>query len=232
MKHYKLFLFDVRFQFRHGFYLAYALVSIVYISLLLLVPTSYLEKISILIIFTDPSVLGFFFVGGLVLLEKDQSIFNTLFVTPIRIHHYLISKILSLTLLAIVSSSFIFIIIHQFHIHYLPFLLAVLLSSILFTLIGVLLAARVDSVNMFLYTSPLLVIILYLPLLHFFNLNDSILFFLLPTQAVLILLEGAFGNPTVQDYVYAIFVFVPWISCTYALTYRSFQRFLRTKCFS
>ncbi len=42
MKNLELFKFDVRFQFRHGFYAAYALVSIVYISLLLLAPTSYI----------------------------------------------------------------------------------------------------------------------------------------------------------------------------------------------
>ncbi|WP_228552242.1 fluoroquinolone export ABC transporter permease subunit [Gracilibacillus salitolerans] len=232
MKNLELFTFDVRFQFRHGFYAAYALVSVIYIGLLLLVPASYVEQTSVLIIFTDPSVLGFFFVGGLVLLEKDQSIFNTLFVSPIRIHDYLISKVLSLTLLAMVSSSIIFFVVHQHHVDYLPFLIAVMFCSIFFTLLGILLAARVDSVNMFLYTSPLIVIVFYLPLLSFFNITDSVLFYLLPTQAVLVLLEGALDNLTVQDYIYAIAVFMPWLSFSYVLSYHSFQRFLRTKCFS
>ncbi|SFL80551.1 fluoroquinolone transport system permease protein [Gracilibacillus orientalis] len=232
MKNLDLFTFDIRFQFRHGFYAAYALVSILYIGLLLLMPASYVEKTSIFIIFTDPSVLGFFFVGGLVLLEKDQSIFNTLFVSPIRIHDYLVSKVLSLTVLAMVSSSIIFGVVHQHHVDYLPFLIAVTLCSIFFTLLGILLAARVDTVNMFLYTSPLFVIVFYLPLLSFFNLADPVLLYLLPTQAVLILLEGAFDSLTVQDYIYAIAVFMAWISFAYILTYYAFQRFLRTKCFS
>ncbi|WP_018931553.1 ABC transporter permease [Gracilibacillus lacisalsi] len=232
MKHLELFTFDIRFQFRHGFYAAYALVSIVYICLLLLVPASYVKQTSILIIFTDPSVLGFFFVGGLVLLEKDQSIFNTLFVSPIRIHDYLISKVLSLTILATVSSSIIFIAVHQLHVDYLPFLIAVMLCSIFFTLLGISLAVRVDNVNMFLYTSPLFIIIFYLPLLSFFKLTDSLLLHLLPTQAILILLEGAFDSLTVQDYIYVIVIFIPWISCAYVLTYYSFQRFLRKKIFS
>ncbi|SER20370.1 fluoroquinolone export ABC transporter permease subunit [Piscibacillus halophilus] len=232
MKNLELFKFDVRFQFRHGFYAAYALVSIVYISLLLLAPTSYIEPLSILIIFTDPSVLGFFFVGGLVLLEKDQAIFSTLFVSPIRIHQYLMSKVLSLTLLAIASSLIIFMVIHQHHINYLPFLIAVMLCSIFFTLLGIFLAVRVDSINMFLYTSPLITIIFYLPLLNFFKLSDSIWLYLLPTQAVLTLLEGTFNSVTVLDYFYGIAVFVPWISLVYLLTYRSFKHFLRTKCFS
>ncbi|SES05868.1 fluoroquinolone transport system permease protein [Gracilibacillus ureilyticus] len=231
MRKLELFKFDVQFQIRHGFYPAYALVSLLYIGLLSILPAPYVEQASILIIFTDPSVLGFFFVGGLVLLERDQSTFSTLFVSPIRIHEYLFSKVISLTTLSCLSSSIIFITVHESHLNYFPFIIAVMLCSIFFTLLGILLAVRVDSVNMFLYMSPALVIVFYLPLLDFFNLIDSFLVYLLPTKAVLLLLEGSFNTLSLWDYFYAIAVLTPWISIAYMLTLHEFQRFLRTKCF-
>jgi fluoroquinolone transport system permease protein len=221
---------DVLFQVRHGFYYAYALVSAFYIGVLLFLPESIIQEASIFIIFTDPSVLGFFFVGGLVLLERNQSIFNSLFVTPISIHAYLWSKVLSLTLLATITSSFIFYFIHHHSFAFLPFMMAVLFCSVFFTLLGIVLAVRVPSINAFLYTSPLLVIIFYLPLLNFINV-DSQIFYILPTQAILILLEGSFHELSFNMYSYATITCIIWIGVAYFWAYYETNQFLKNKCF-
>ncbi|WP_335871392.1 hypothetical protein [Bacillus sp. 2205SS5-2] len=108
MKLRSLFLMDVKFQFRHGFYYAYGLVTIFYLTFLFLLPLPSEKMFAILIIFTDPSLLGFFFIGGTLLLEKGQGILNSIFISTVSVHHYLWSKLLSLTLLAYVSSILIF----------------------------------------------------------------------------------------------------------------------------
>ncbi|MEZ2717076.1 fluoroquinolone export ABC transporter permease subunit [Niallia circulans] len=227
----ELFQMDVKFQLRHGFYYAYALVTIFYIGLLLLIPEAYVQTASILIVFTDPSVLGFFFVGGIVLLERDQSIFSTLYVTPLKIHEYLISKVMSLTLLAAVTSIVLLVAIHQISFHVVPFLLAVILCSMFFTLLGINLAVRVKSVNVFLYTSPLFVIVFYLPLVDYIGIYDTPIFFILPTQAILLLMEGAFRGVSIGIYLYSVVILAVWIGLVYLWTYRSFQQFLKDKCF-
>ncbi|WP_272030896.1 hypothetical protein [Oceanobacillus kimchii] len=228
----ELFQMDVKFQLRHGFYYAYAIVTIFYIGVLLLIPEAYVQTASILIVFTDPSVLGFFFVGGLVLLERDQSIFSTLYVTPLKIHEYLISKVMSLTLLAAVTSIVLFIVIHQSSFHVVPFLLAVILCSMFFTLLGINLAVRVKSVNAFLYTSPLIVIVFYLPLVDYIGIFDTPIFFILPTQAILLLMESAFRGAPIGIYLYSVAVLAVWIGLVYLWTYQSFQQFLKDKCFT
>ncbi|MFA1819670.1 hypothetical protein ACDX78_05645 [Virgibacillus oceani] len=228
----ELFQMDVKFQLRHGFYYAYALVTIFYIGVLLLIPEAYVQTASILIVFTDPSVLGFFFVGGLVLLERDQSIFSTLYVTPLKIHEYLISKVMSLTLLAAVTSIVLFVVIHQFSFHVVPFLLAVILCSMFFTLLGINLAVRVKSVNAFLYTSPLYVIVFFLPLVDYIGIYDTPIFFILPTQAIMLLMEGAFRGVSIGIYLYSVVILAVWIGLVYLWTYRSFQQFLKDNCFT
>ncbi|UFU01223.1 hypothetical protein KO561_09895 [Radiobacillus kanasensis] len=228
----ELLKMDVQFQLRHGFYYAYALVTAFYICLLLLIPEAFVQTTSVLIVFTDPSVLGFFFVGGLVLLERDQSIFSTLYVTPLRIHEYLISKVSSLTFLATATSMFLFLVIHQASFHVVPFLLAVILCSTFFTLLGVNVAVRVQTVNTFLYISAALVVVFYLPLINYFHLYESPLFYILPTQAILLLMEGAFVQLSLSTYVYAVVVSIVWISVVYAWAYQSFQQFLKEKCFT
>ncbi|MFB1049715.1 hypothetical protein [Paraliobacillus sp. JSM ZJ581] len=223
---------DVKFQLRHGFYYAYALVTIFYIGVLLLSPEAYVQTASILIVFTDPSVLGFFFVGGIVLLERDQSIFSTLYVTPLKIHEYLISKVMSLTLLAAVTSIVLFVVIHQSSFHVVPFLLAVILCSMFFTLLGINLAVRVKSVNAFLYTSPFLVIVFYLPLVDYIGSYDTPIFFIFPTQAILLLMEGAFKGVSIGIYLYSFVILTVWIGLVYLWTYQSFKQFLKDKCFT
>ncbi|MUK90336.1 hypothetical protein GMD78_18340 [Ornithinibacillus sp. L9] len=231
MRLFSLIKMDVTFQIRHGFYYAYALVSLFYIGILMYVPKSIIHDTSIFIIFTDPSVLGFFFVGGLILLERSQSIFPSLFISSISIHEYVWSKVLSLTCLAIISSLVIFSVIHLNSFDFFPFILAVVFCSVFFTLIGIVLSVRVESINAFLYMSPIFVVLFYLPLVSFFNVYDSILFYLLPTQAVLVLLEGSLTELSLGMYIYAIITSCIWIALAYGWAYYSMNRFIKYKYF-
>jgi len=95
--------YDIRLQFRHYFYYAYLIVSIIYVIILRAVPLDFRQTAAVLVIFTDPSTLGFFFLGGIILLERGQKTLEGLFVTPLRVFEYMLSKILSLTLLALLK---------------------------------------------------------------------------------------------------------------------------------
>ena len=94
---------DINFQFRHGFYHAYGILTIIYILLLRVLPETLVYPAVTLILFTDICALGFFFIGAIVLLEKGQSLTDSLFVTPLRLHEYLLSKLLSFMVLSFVS---------------------------------------------------------------------------------------------------------------------------------
>ena len=72
---------DVILQFRSGFYYAYMLISVIYIVVLRVLPENLADMALTETIFTDPSVFGYFFMGALIMLEKDQHTLESLFVT-------------------------------------------------------------------------------------------------------------------------------------------------------
>ncbi|HSK72400.1 MAG TPA: hypothetical protein VK892_11925, partial [Pyrinomonadaceae bacterium] len=55
------------------------------------------EKFITLLIYNDPAIVGFIFIGISIILEKDQEVLPALFVTPLNHHVYLISRIITLS---------------------------------------------------------------------------------------------------------------------------------------
>lgn len=206
---------DVKFQFRHGFYYAYLIICAVYIFFLRAVSVDAREFLAIFLIFSDPAILGFVFIGGIVLLEKDQKVLESLFVTPLQIREYFIAKITSLTILVVLVSLLIISFSFGAKFNLIPLLLGVILGSIFFILLGFALAARVKSVNGFILSTPLMLIWSSLPLLNFFNICDHYLFYLLPGKGILILLEAVFSNTSILWLIYAVFLLLGWIVIAY-----------------
>lgn len=216
--------YDIKFQVRHGFYHAYLLLTVIYIAGLRMVPGDYRPAVSSLVVFTDPSVLGFFFIGGMVLLEKGQNTLESLFVTPLKVSEYILSKVVSLTMLSLLTSLAIAFFSRGAVFNVFWFVLGVGLSSVLFTLMGFALAARAKSLNhYFLYSFPLA--ILFLPLLEYLGMWDAWLFFLLPAKPALILIDGAMRGIALWEGAYASAALFIWIFFTYRWAYGWFYKY-------
>ncbi len=220
---------DIHFQLRHGFYYAYGLVSIIYIILLRLLPLEIRSLAATFIIFTDPAVLGAFFIGGIVLLEKGQGVLQHLFITPLRITEYVLSKVLSLMLISLLSSLIIVASAFGFHFNAFPFAFGVALSSIFFTLIGMLLAVRVKSVNEYIYKSILYFPILYAPLLGFFNIYKTSLFYIFPTNAALVLTRAIFSIDGVFDIISSTIVLLIWVLLAFLIAGEQIKKHVISK---
>ncbi|MBA4495063.1 ABC transporter permease [Paenactinomyces guangxiensis] len=182
--------------------------------------------VSVIIIFSDPSALGYFFIGGIVLLEKGQNIFDNLFVTPFQLQEYLLSKTASLALLSLVTST----VIHLFtfglaHLSLL-FILGVLLTSAFFTLIGLGIAIRCRTLNEFFLISPLYTLIFTLPLFGYLHLYETPLYYLLPTKASLLLMEAPFQPPVTGQAIVFLMILIAWIVPAYFWAYRSFRNYV------
>lgn len=220
---------DIKFQMRHGFYLAYTAITIMYIILLSFLPEQTKPMATTFIVFTDPSALGFFFIGGIILLEKGQNIFDQLFVTPLLIRDYLFSKVSSLGLISVLTSVIIHASIFGWSHITVLFVVGVLLTSTLFTLIGIGVAVRCHSLNGFFLVSPLYALIFCLPLLSFFNIYDSILFYIFPTQASLIFMLSPFEAVAGQIVVPLLVVMLSWIVAAYLWAEASFRKHIVMK---
>ena len=92
---------EITLQWRQGFWLVYFVFTAIYIIVLLNLPEKSRMLVSLILILTDTTMLGVIFIGALVLLEKQQSVIQSLFVPPLKPAQYIWSKTLSLTLIAV-----------------------------------------------------------------------------------------------------------------------------------
>lgn len=215
---------DIRFQWRHKFYLIYTLVCTIYLLLLHSIPTDYKITVALLLTFSDPSALGLILAGGIVLLEKDQGIHDSLFVTPIRVTEYLLAKAISLSILSITSAWIIHLLsigvpASPFH-----FTIGILLTSSLFTLLSIGVVVRTQSVNGFILLTQLYALPFALPLLDFFNIGSRYMYMVIPTEGTLLLLKSMIQKPASGETLYALAILITGNILIFLWAKRSFKR--------
>lgn len=84
MRFMSLLKWDMRFQARYGFYLLYGFLTVLYVVLLVSFPPSWKENVAAVLIFSDPAAMGLFFMGAVVLFEKNQRVTSFFAVSPLR----------------------------------------------------------------------------------------------------------------------------------------------------
>lgn len=157
---------DIRQQYKYGFYWLYLFVTLLYLIALYFFPESWKTTIGRIIVLTDPMLMGYMFIGAIMLFERSEKVTNSLSVMPIHSVEYLFSKLISLGLISLISSEIIIIGggIPQ-HVFWAPF--AILAGSFLFTMIGIIQSCRISTLNGFiLWLIPTLIIAILPPILY------------------------------------------------------------------
>lgn len=185
---------DVRLQFRYGFYAVYALLTVIFIIGLRAIGPELRTDAAVLLIATDPTLLGFYFIAALVLFEKEEGVLAALVTSPLGNRGYLASKTISLSLLAVVVAIVVAVLGHGSTSTpgLVVLIVGVALSASLFILIGFVAVARFDSINEYFISAVGWGTILVLPLFGYVGFVETWLFYLLPTQSTLILIEAGF----------------------------------------
>lgn len=163
-----LFLLDMRFQAKYGFYFLYAVLTVIYFIILSALPENWLEKAAAVLIFSDPASMGLFFMGAIVLLEKSQHTPCALAVSPVRPMEYIAAKVGSLAVISLAVAAILAFSANVTHLHIV--LLGTAVSSVIFTLLGIIIATKIASLNQFiLWTVPIEVICFVPAVLHLFK---------------------------------------------------------------
>jgi len=218
---------DIRFQFRHGFYYAYAVLTVIYIILLRLLPETLVHPALTLILFTDICALGFFFIGAIVLLEKGQNLTQSLFVTPLKLHEYLLSKVLSFLLLSCASALLIILGAAVELQDLLWFIFGLVFSALIYTLFGLVFSARARHVNDYFVKALGVGLLLSLPLLEYLKILHSHFFYIFPTRATLILLDVPGQLYDLSDKLYAVINLLLWLAIFSWWSYQRFDKHVR-----
>ncbi len=158
----KLFLSDVRFQYKYGFYFIYLLFTVLYIGLLFAFPESWRGKAAILMIFSDPSAMGLYFMGAIVLFEKSERVLDSIAVSPVKPLEYVLSKLCSIGVISTVVSLAIGI-PAGIVTNPLTFISGVFLCSCLFSAVGLIIACKTTTLNQFVLATIPAEILINLP---------------------------------------------------------------------
>lgn len=179
----ELLKYDLKLQWRHGFWLVYFLVSAIYLLILFSLPPQARPTVSLFLVLTDTTMLGVMFVGALVLLEKQQNVMQSLFVTPLRPASYLLSKTISLTLLAFTMSMLVYIPASGFDRSTILLMLLIILSSSLFVLLGIGVSASVSTLNQYLGRLIVICLFIIIPVVPFILVSGTGWLRLFPANA-------------------------------------------------
>ncbi len=179
-----------------------------YLTLLEVEPALNTYSFRVLILLMDPALLGLLFIGVLVLFEKGERTIHALNVTPMKTSEYLLSKVISLTLLSVASSLVLATAVGiGFGVWFDPafVLVGAVLTSTFLSLLGFLVVCRYDTIEEYLVAMIGIVFLLVMPpLIGFLVHYESWLLYIFPAQASLILFSGAYRLVAAPDVMYAM----------------------------
>jgi fluoroquinolone transport system permease protein len=217
---------DFRLQFRNGFYYATLFVAVIVVVAFSRLDIPDYRYVWPIFILGNMMMVGFYFMAGLVLLEKGEGTMEAQIITPLRPFEYLLSKVVTLGVLSLIETLILVIVLSGIDFNWPLFLLGVAITAAIYSLFGFIAVAPYDSVNEFIFPSVLWVLATLPPLLYFMGVSDSWIFFLHPLQAPLVLLQGAFTGVPDWQIVYGILYGALWIGITFYWSLRVFRRFI------
>ena len=217
---------DWRLQWRQGIMVVAALLLLVWGALFSQVDSAFLPYLLPPVLYLDLSIFGFYFMAGLLYLEKADGVLAALVVTPMRRWHSLVAKIVTLSLLGLLMSILFVGVLHRESVNWAALLIGVLLNSVLFVLASFLLAVRYDAINEFLIPSICVLALAQVPFVDFYGLWSGWPLYLLPFQSSLLLIRGAFEPLAVWQWLYALGYVLLCIGVGFWWSLRVFEHFV------
>ena len=217
---------EITLQWRQGFWLVYFVFTAIYVTVLLNIPEKNRMLVSLILILSDTTMLGIIFIGALVLLEKQQAVIQSLFVTPLEPSQYIWSKTISLSLIAVCMSMLVYLPVWHFTAYTLLLLACIAFTAGTFVLLGLGLAARVDTINQYFGLMMGASMLLILPVLPYLLLEQHPVFLFLPYVASLDLMLGARESLPLWRIFLDIILLVAWGYLAYKFALRRVTRYL------
>lgn len=216
---------EFRLQKRYYFWATAAVITLVWVLLLGSLSDTVKAQWMPALIFADLSNIGLLFIAGCLYLERRQGTLYALAITPFRRSRWLLLKLISLTVLT-AACALAIVLAAGGTVNWLLLIPAVLATALVFTLCGFLLALPFDDLLNYFLAMALSMIFLSLPLLDYFEVYPHWLYWLLPSQPVLILLVGSFHTVEVTSVIASMLLCVIWVCVLYILAARKFNRFV------
>ena len=217
---------DILLQWRQGFWLVYLIISIIYVLILLNLPSENRMMVSLILILSDTTILGVIFIGALILLEKQQAVIHSLFVTPLKPSRYILSKSLSLSAIAITMSILIYLPVWQASAYTILIFFTTIITAGIFVMFGIGIAVRVDTINQYFARLILVSILILFPVAPYLILNQHPGFIIFPYIASLDIMLGELSQIPGPRIIADIFLLLAWGWVAYMYAIRQVNKHL------
>jgi fluoroquinolone transport system permease protein len=137
-------------------------------------------------------VLGLFFIGGIILLEKSQGVLMVIVVSPLKTIEYILAKVISLTLIATLATVVITLFGYHGSVNWVTLIVSTIFTSSIFTLLGIIINAGCKNVNQYMLKTIPYMLLFVLPCFSLIGYPFSNLFLVFPSVAALKLMMGSF----------------------------------------
>ncbi len=192
MKLGRLICGDIHFQWKYGFYLIYFVLTVIYVCGITALPEGWKHNAAAIMVYSDPAAMGLFFMGAIVLLEKSQKVLHAIAISPTKISEYIFAKVFSLMLISCVVALILGIAAGNGNLS--GIIIGTALTSSVFTMLGIMAATKIASLNQFLIIiMPIEILCFVPPILGLFtDLPGGLRFF--PFMACMNLITGHSQN--------------------------------------
>ena len=215
---------DVRLQIRNGFYAATAFVLVFWLLAARWVSGLDLTWILPVLVAGNLLMNTFYFVAGIVMLERAEGTMAAVGVTPLRAWEYLASKGVTLVVLATVENLAIVLLLHGASFDALPFVLGVVAVSVVYFGAGFVAVERHGSVNEFLMPSVVYTAVLSIPLVTSLIGWSFWPMLLHPIAGGLLLLQAAFEPVAAWQLAAGALSTTAWTALLWRASVRAYER--------
>jgi fluoroquinolone transport system permease protein len=210
----------IRLQHRNGFYWAVGFVVAFWVLLATQLPALDWALLLPVVVLNNLLITTYFFIGGLVLLEKAEGSLQARMVTPLRPGEYLAGKVITLGVLGLLENLVIVVAVARRLPTMAPFAAGTLLAGVILALFGFIVVSRYDSINEYLMPASGYTALLVLPIVPYFGVAASPLWYLHPMQAPLVVLRAAFDEAPMHQMAYGVGYSLLWCWLLYRLAAR------------
>jgi fluoroquinolone transport system permease protein len=172
------------------------------------------------------TVTAFFFVAAMVLFEKDDGTLEAIVVSPLRVGEYLASKVLTLTLLAVIETVLIVAILYPGPLAFGPLISGSVAAAAAYVLFGFIVVARYHSITDLLFPAVFVNALWQIPVLGSLGVFDHAVLYLHPVRAMLVWIEASIRPLSGAEWAYAVGYSAVTLAVLYRFAHQAFGRFV------
>lgn len=214
---------DIVFQWKYGFYALYFLMCIIYLVIFSLFKGDMKDTVISICVYSDPAAMGMFFMGALILLEKSQRVTNSIAISPVTVEEYILGKIMSIGIISEIVG--IILLVQGNSENYYLSSIGVFAGSAIFSLCGIIVGARIESLNQYIVWTIPFEIVGFVPVILYRIgiMRNHWLLLLHPGCGVMQLIEGNMKMP-----LFSIINIIMWVAILFVIAELSVRKLFRS----